>query len=246
MKKTAKKQKKIDLSFEVGFVVNGKYEILEEIGKGFEGRVYLVRELGTNIERTIKFFYPEQNGAGKTIKAIAKKLHALRSSRLLIQYHTQDSMVLAGGAQVSFLVSEFTEGVILSEFLKGEPGGRLHYFTALHLLHALVRGVEEIHRLGQYHGDIHTANIMVERAGLSFGLKLLDPFHWVGATKRDGQQDDIVGVIEVFFEALGGHEHYSRLPQVVKDICLGMKKPFILKKFKTMSRLRSHLETLEW
>lgn len=246
MKKTTQRKKQLDIRFETGFVVNGKYEILEEIGRGFEGRVYLVRELGTNIERTIKFFYPEQNKGGKIIKAVAKKLHALRTSRILIQYHTQDTVVLSGGQTVSFLVSEFTEGVILSEFLKQEPGQRLHYFAGLHLLHDLVKGVEEIHRQGQYHGDIHTANIMIERAGLSFGLKLLDPFHWVGATKRDGQQDDIVGVIEVFFEAVGGQEHYARLPQVVKDICLGMKKPFILRKFKTMSRLRAHLETLEW
>lgn len=246
MKKTTKKQFGSHIAFDKGFVVNGKYEILEEVGKGFEGKVYLVRELGTNIERTLKFFYPEQNKNGKIIKAVAKKLHALRTSRILIQYHTQDTVVVSGGEMVSFLVSEFTDGIILSDFLKGEPGQRLHYFTALHLLYDLVKGVEEIHRQGEYHGDIHTANIMIERAGLSFTLKLLDPFHWVGATKRDGQQDDIVGVIEVFFEAVGGHEHYARLPQVVKDICLGMKKPFILKKFKTMSRLRSHLETLEW
>jgi len=235
-----------ELSFEPGFVVNGKYEILEEIGSGYEGRVFLVREMGTGIERTIKFFYPRKNKENKTIKAVAKKLHALRSSRLLIQYHTQDKLVLPDGKEVAFLVSEFTEGVMLSEFLKTEPGARLHYFVALHLLYSLVKGVEEIHRLGQYHADIHTENIMVERAGLSFQLKLLDPFHWVGATKSDGQKNDISNAVEVFYESLGGAKHYAKQPQVVKDICFGMKKPFILRKFKTITKLRHHLETLEW
>lgn len=235
-----------ELNFPPGFVVNAKYEIIEEIGNGYEGRVFLVREVETGIERTIKFFYPRKNKANKTIKAVAKKLHALRSSHLLIQYHTQDHIIFPNGKEVAFLVSEFTDGIMLSELLKNEPGGRFHYFTALHLLYALVKGVEEIHRLGQYHADIHTENIMVERAGLSFQLKLLDPFHWVGATKSDGQKDDIANVVEVFYECLGGAKYYAKQPQIVKDICLGMKKPFILKKFKTITKLRHYLEILEW
>jgi len=234
------------LKFKPGFIVNHKYEILEEVGRGYEGCVFLVREIDTNIERTIKFFYPDKNKNNKTINAVAKKLHALRSSRLLIQYHTIDSLILRGGVQVSFLVSEFTHGLMLSDFIQQQPGKRLHYYTALHLLYALVKGVEEIHRLGEYHADIHSENIMIERAGLSFQLKLLDPFHWVGATRRDGQKDDIVNVVEVFYEMIGGNKYYSKQPKFVKNICLGMKKTLILQKFKTISKLRIYLENMTW
>lgn len=229
-----------------GYIVNGTYEILEEIGSGYEGHVYLVRELATGIERTIKIFDPKRNKGNKTLKAVAKKLHRVRSSNILIQYHTQDTVTLPDGQTASFLVSEFTDGVMLSDFLKNQPGGRLHPFAALHLLHALVTGVEGIHRLGEYHADIHLDNILVERVGLSFQLKLLDPFHWTGATKRDGQKDDICNVVEVFYDALGGTKHYAKQPQVVKDICKGMKRPLILKSFGTISKLKNYLENVEW
>lgn len=237
---------KNDLKFEPGYIVNEKYEILDEIGSGYEGRVYLVREVNTDIERTIKFFYPLKNKGNKTIKAVAKKLHRLRSSNILIQYHTQDVLKMINGTEVSFLISEFVEGLMLSDFLKEQRGGRLQPFKAVHLLYELVRRVEEVHRLGEYHADIHTDNILVQQVGLKFELKLLDPFHWVGATKRDGQKDDIVNIVEVFYESIGASKYYQKQPQVIKDICLGMKKPFILRRFKTLTKLREHLETFEW
>lgn len=234
------------LVFSPGAVINNKYKILEEIGSGYEGRVYAVSEIGTDIERTLKFFYPKRNTKNQTVKAVAKKLHRLRNSHILIQYHTQEKLVLPSGDAVTFLVSEFIEGDMLSDYIANAPGKRLQPFEALHLLHALVVGVEKIHQSGEYHADIHTDNILVEHVGLEFRLKLLDPFHWVGATKRDGQKDDIVNVIEVFYEALGGHKHYSKLPKSIKEICLGMKRPYILRKFKTISRLREHIEMFVW
>lgn len=234
------------LDFESGYVVNDTYEIIEEIGAGYEGKVYLVREINTDIERTIKFFYPRRNIGNKTVKAIAKKLHRLRTSEILIQYHTQDITTLPDGTEVTFLVSEFVDGIMLSDFIKSQPGKRLHPFQALHLLHALVSGVERIHQLGEYHADIHTDNILVEYVGLEFKLKLLDPFHWVGATKHDGQRDDITNIIEVFYTCLGGKEKYSPQPQMVKDICMGMKRPYILKKFKSIYKLKGHIENVVW
>lgn len=37
--------------------MNDKYEILDEIDWGYKDRVFLVREIHTNIERTIKFSF---------------------------------------------------------------------------------------------------------------------------------------------------------------------------------------------
>ena len=71
---------------------------------------------------------------------------------------------------------------MLSEFLERQPGKRLHYFAALHLLHSLASGLEDIHRMGEYHGDLHTDNIIVQRSGLKFDLKILDLYKWGRAT----------------------------------------------------------------
>ncbi len=79
---------------------------------------------------------------------------------------------------MSFLVSEYVEGELLSAFLKRQPGRRLSAFQGAHLLHALASGIEAIHNVGEYHGDLHTDNVIVLRHGLGFELKLLDMYSW--------------------------------------------------------------------
>jgi hypothetical protein len=113
------------------------------------------------------------------------------------------------------------------------------------LLYALVKGIEEIHLRNEYHGDLHTDNIIVNKFGLNFGLKVLDLLHY-GNPKPEFLKDDLMGLIEIFHEVLGGSKSYSKHPQVIKHICCGLKKSMIIKKFKTVSQLREHLEILDW
>ena len=89
---------------------------------------------------------------------------------MVIQYHTRDTFIY-NDTKVSFLLSEFVEGELLSDFLKRQRGRRLSPFQGVHLLHALATGIESIHKLGDYHGDLHTDNIIVLRYGLGFELK---------------------------------------------------------------------------
>jgi len=230
--------------FAPGRELAGKYEVVARLGKGWEGEVYLVRELATGIERTAKFFFPHRNLNDRTALFHANKLHRLRHCPIVIQYHTQDVTTFRG-REISFLVSEFVEGQLLFKFLKRQRGGRLTPFAALHLLHALASGLESIHAAGEYHGDLHSENIIVQRYGLGFELKLLDMFNW-GSPTRDNMRHDVVEAIRVFHEALGGQRHYARQPAEVKAICCGMKRSLILKKFRSAGQLRYHLETLEW
>ncbi len=231
-------------NFAPGRILAGKYEVVSRLGRGWEGEVYLIRELATGIERTAKFFFPHRNRGDKAARFHATKLHALRHCPIVIQYHTQDTEEFRD-EKITFLVSEYVEGEQLSEFIARQRGGRLMPFAALHLLHALASGLESIHGMNEYHGDLHTENIMVQRYGLGFELKFLDMFNW-GSTSRENMRHDVVEAVRVFYEALGGQRHYARQPAVVKSICLGMKRTLILKKFRSAGILRHHLETLEW
>ena len=105
--------------------------------------------------------------------------------------------------------------------------------------------IESIHELGEYHGDLHAENIIVEKVGLRFELKLLDLFNLGKATKLK-VQTDIVDIIKIFYESLGGQKHYAKHPPFVKSICCGLKKSLILKKFNTASALRAYLEAHDW
>ena len=227
-----------------GTLLAGKYEVVLRLGSGWEGEVYLVRECGTRIERTVKIFFPRRNLGNRALRFYARKLHKLRHCPIVIQYHTRDTFVF-NGLPVSFLVSEFVEGELLSDFLKRQSGRRLNPFQGVHLLHALAAGIELIHNVGEYHGDLHTDNVIVLRYGLGFELKLLDMFSW-GSPNAENIQHDVFDLIRIFYDALGGQRWYRRQPQEVKDICKGLKRSLIAREFRSAGQLCQHLEMMEW
>lgn len=227
-----------------GRVLAQKYEVIDLLGAGWEGEVYLIREISTDIERTAKLFFPERNKNNKSIKFYARKLHRLRQCPIVIQYHTSE-VIRYQNEEITLLVSEFVEGELLSGFLKRQPGSRLTSFQALHLLHALASGIECIHAMKEYHGDLHTDNIIVQRFGLGFELKLLDFYHW-GAPKPINIHEDVVDMVKIFYESIGGAKHYAKQPEQIKLICRGLKHSLILKNFKTAGQLREYLERMSW
>jgi tRNA A-37 threonylcarbamoyl transferase component Bud32 len=229
---------------EPGTVLANKYVVESFLGRGWESEVYRVRERGTRVERAAKLFFPQHNKGNKATKFYARKLHKLRHCPILIQYHTQERIEYEG-IPITFLVSEYVEGKLLSLFLKEQPQKRLTPFEGLHLLHVLAEGVEHIHRSREYHGDIHDENVMLNRHGLGFEVKLVDFFNW-GVPSAENIREDVYDLIRLFYDALGGGKHYAKHPHVVKEICCGLKRTLIARKFRTAGRLRAHLENLSW
>lgn len=143
------------------------------------------------------------------------------------------------------LVSEYVEGEILSKFLQCQRGKRLSAFQAVHLLHALASGIESIHAMGEYHGDLHTENVIIQRFGLSFDLKLVDLLHH-GRARYENIKWDVICLIHIFYDALGGRKYYAKQCPEVKAICCGLKHSLILNKFRHAGELKQYLETMEW
>lgn len=222
----------------------GKYRIVERLGRGWEGEVYLVTELGTGIERSVKLFYPQRNPGDRAVRFYAKKLHKLRHCPALIHYHTHES-ILFEDQKVTLMVSDYVEGERLYDYLKRQRGRRLDPFRALLLLHALATGIERIHEHGEYHGDLHDENVLVQRQGLGFSVRVLDLYHW-GRPSRENMRKDLHDLIRLFYDALGGQARYAGLPPEVKWIIGGLKHSLIDLRFRSVAELRRHLETLEW
>lgn len=230
--------------FAPGRILARKYEVIARLGAGWEGEVYQIRERATGIERAAKFFFPHRNLRDRSSNFYAKKLYKLHHCPILIQYHTQETITYRG-KPITFLVSDFVEGELLSDFLARQPGRRLNYFQGLHLLHAIASGIECIHNSREYHGDLHDSNIVVRQYGIGFDIKLLDMFHW-GPPRPENVRDDVLDLVRLFYDSIGGQRHYSKHPPEVKAICCGLKRSLILKKFRTAGQLREYLETIEW
>ena len=227
-----------------GRILAKKYEVLEPLGSGWEGEVYRIREKSTGIERAAKLFFPQRNVRNKAAKAYATKLHNLRDCPIVIHYHTEETVVLQR-TPITVLVSEYVEGELLSAFLERQPRKKLHPFQAMHLLHALAKGIADIHRKREYHGDLHPENVIVIRYGLGFELKILDLIQWE-APKREAMQDDICDAVRIFYDALGGARSYAKQSQQIKNIVRGNKRTLILKRFPTAMHLSAYLENFQW
>lgn len=222
----------------------GKYRVLDRLGRGWEGEVYRVVELATGIERAAKLFYPLRDPRGRVSAWYARKLDRLRRCPILIPYLTSETITL-GDERVHMLVSEIVEGEALPRFLRRQTGRRLAPFEALVFLHRLATGLESIHALSDYHGDVHAGNLIVRRVGIDFELRLVDAYRWSGP-RRISMRDDVIDAIHLFHLALGGRARYAHHPPEVKAICLGLKRSLIMRRFPTATALRRHLESFDW
>jgi len=233
---------KFDL--EEGDIVAERFSVLSSLGSGSEGEVYKVLEAHTNRIRAIKLFYPDGNPKYKVSTRYAKKLDRLKDSPIVMDYLSHD-IVFCQGHWVACLASEYIKGEILEDFVAKQRGGRLGVFPAIHLLYSMVVGLESIHLHGEYHGDLHVENIMIKRFGLAFDLKIIDLHHW-GDSKKDNRDEDIIKVIRIFYDILGGAKHYKKMSPSLKYIICGLKRSLILSRFKNVSMLRYHLESMDW
>ena len=239
-----RRKQNFKLDFQPGLIVGNKYQISKHIGGGWEGEVYKGEEVSSKIPVALKFFYPKRNPKNKVAKQYAQRLYKLSESPVSINYYTQENIRFKG-QEITCFVYEYAEGMILSNYLKRQPGGRIGVMQGLLLLHSLTKGIENVHFHNEYHGDLHSDNIIIRRKGLGFEFKLLDMYNW-GDAKSLNKAEDILNLIRIFYEAIGGRKHYAKHPKEVKDICLGLRSNLIKKKFKSASALRQHIENIEW
>jgi hypothetical protein len=230
--------------FPPGRVLAGKYAIERKLGGGWEGEVYKVIEIRTGLRRAAKLFKPQRNRRDRAVRFYARKLERLRDCSIVIHYHSSET-IRYRGMPVTCLVSDHAGGEPLCDLVARQRGKRMTPFEALHLVHALAEGVEEIHLRGEYHGDLHDENVLVRRRGVFFELKVVDFYHW-GRPTAAHLREDVVDIVRLLYDAVGGKRHYANQPPAIKKICKGLRRDLIGHAFPTASHLREHLESFSW
>ena len=83
------------------------------------------------------------------------------------------------------------------------------------------------------------------RRGVFFQLRTID-FHEWGRSAAVERRADILAIVRLLYDLIGGRSHYKTQPQAIRDVCMGLRSDLILNKFPTIFHLRAHLETFEW
>ena len=224
--------------------IGGRYSVVSKLGSGWEGEVYRVIEDRTGVERAAKLFYPQRNPKSKAALHYARKLDRLRHCSVMIQYHHWERITVRE-RDVDAVISEVVDGIRLSSFLRQQSGGRMRAFEALHLMHSLTRSMEAVHALGEYHGDLHSDNVLINRQGLGFKIRTIDVLD-LGRPSRNKIQQDVVEMVHLLHEILGGRRFYADQHPAVKKIIKGLKATLIRQQFRNAGDLRLAIEHLIW
>lgn len=151
-----------------GSTIAGKYQILEELGRGGMGVVYKAED--TKLKRTIalKFLPPELTHILEVKERFMREAQAaaaLDHPNICTVYEFDEA------EEKTYISMAYIEGQSLKKKIESGP---LELDEGLRLATQVAEGLQEAHKKGVVHRDIKSANIMVTEKGqakiMDFGL----------------------------------------------------------------------------
>jgi serine/threonine protein kinase len=173
----------VDSAPQPGEVVAGKYILLERIGEGGMGLVFLAEQRSLARKVVVKLLQP----ALVACDALVRQFHTEAVAACRVQHPGSVAVIDCGQAagDLPFLVMEYVPGRLLSALITDEE---IDPVRALQLVRQLLRTLAAAHASGVVHGDIKSDNIIVEpTADGREAVTLID----FGLARIDGRQDHI-------------------------------------------------------
>jgi serine/threonine-protein kinase len=215
----------------IGTVVAGRYDVLEEIGRGGMGRVYRARQRSLGRDVAIKFVHGHLLQSPNVLERFMTEARSV--SRL--NHPNVVSVYDFGRASERFdadffLVMELLSGAPLQSFM-GQP---MALPRVVSLIRQVLAALGEAHHRGVVHRDVKPDNVLVERRRdgedhvkvIDFGIaragdspKLTQAGHVVGTPrymapehalgKQVGPAADLYAVAVILFELLTGRPPFE-------------------------------------
>lgn len=158
----------------VGQVLDGKYKIEKEIGRGGMGTVYLATHVGTERPVALKIIAPQFMQRAEFVERFRREARAAgRLRHPNVVDVTDFGFAESKQGNVAYLVMEYLDGVTLGEVLEEEQ--KLPLGWTLDILEQVCSAVQEAHSQGIIHRDLKPDNIWLEpnqRGG--YTVKVLD------------------------------------------------------------------------
>ena len=152
-----------------GSTFAGRYQIIEELGKGGMGRVYKVFDAKIKEKVALKLIRPEVASDPETLERFGNELKLARK----IRHKNVCGMFDLGEAEgAHFITMEYVPGEDLKSMIRMSTG--LTVGTVLSVGKQICDGLAEAHGQGVVHRDLKPQNIMIDKGGrakiMDFGI----------------------------------------------------------------------------
>jgi len=155
----------------IGDVLDDTYRVLERLGAGAMGEVYLVEHVHIGRREAIKVLRPEMATDPRLASRFRREARAINRLRHPNIIGIYDFGQLPDGRL--YLTMEYAKGEPLDQILRRE--GRLDLARALHVLHQLAAAIDHAHAHDVVHRDLKPHNmVLVEERGRTDVVKVLD------------------------------------------------------------------------
>jgi len=152
-----------------GLTIAGRYEILEQLGRGGMGEVYKVRDTKLDEEMALKLLKPDIASDESMIERFRNELKLARKIThknvcRMHDFHEEEG--------TPFITMEYVAGEDLKSLIKKKR--KIPVEEALSIARQVIVGLAEAHELGVVHRDLKPQNIMIDKKGhakiMDFGI----------------------------------------------------------------------------
>jgi serine/threonine protein kinase len=152
-----------------GSTFAGRYQIIEELGRGGMGRVYKATDTKIKEKVALKLIKPEIASDKKTLERFGNEL---RIARKIVHKNVGRMFDINEEEGTHYITMEYVSGQDLKGFIR--QSGQMAIGTTISVAKQICEGLSEAHKTGVIHRDLKPSNIMIDREGnvriMDFGI----------------------------------------------------------------------------